>query len=72
MPESLTAFNRSDDNNYIYLNIKSITLDFDGQFTPAKYGPGYWLFHFTNLRRSGSEINSRDLFYNTFCKNPST
>jgi len=45
-PESLTTFGRSEGTYSIKLNIKFLTPDCGGQFTPARYGQGHWLFQF--------------------------
>jgi hypothetical protein len=48
-PEGLTTFGRADELNYIYLNIKFLTLIFSGQFIPAKSGLSHWLFQLSMI-----------------------
>jgi hypothetical protein len=48
-PDLLIMYGRLDFTLHIYLNNKNLTPARDGQFIPANYGQGHWLFHFNIL-----------------------
>lgn len=55
-PDTLTTFGQSEYFQHTCLNNTHLTPALDGQFIPANYDQGRWLFHFTVINGQTRKI----------------
>ena len=52
-PGALTTFSQGNRFSHMYFYIRYLAPALSGQFIPANYGPGNWLFHYCTINDHG-------------------